>query len=501
MNTLSTTEVTEPPLRVRRRGGEDRRMLQTALLPGVLLSALLTSWHYSSKPLWRDEFYTLSTAGRSLVDMIDLLRISDGGLTGFYGVMHVWLLVDDSAAWLRLPAAMCTVALPALVGLVAVRVAGAGAAAVAAVLVAVMPAVTIHAQEARAYPLVLLATTATALVAMRLRERPTTRRAWVFAVVATLPGLLHPIVGLPAVVGMALALLIAPGHAARRTVVLTTVPAAVAGLSLVAVGLRQTGGSPSNVELDQLIRLPLVVAGAWWASLVLGVLIVLGATAVHHFPHRREEDGAGLLIVAWLLMPFVAVIALSLAGSYFQTRYVSASAPAAAVLAAAGLQRAFALLRPIARATVTGAVLIAFTTPLVVSTIHLRDHPYVSDDPRSAAQALASQWRAADAVVFAGTTARGLTQMYLPAAIHLDDPLLTTSARESNSIAGRELDGAARTAALTDYLRVWVVHTPLARGGRPLTAELIGLGNDYSKVSQEDFGGFEVSLWTRRGPA
>lgn len=492
----SARETDEHPLHESERTGSARGMLWAAVLPGVLLSALLTAWHYSSKPLWRDEFYTLSTAGRPLVDMVDLLRISDGGLTGFYGVMHAWLLVDGSVGWLRVPAAACTIALPALVVLVALRITGAGAAAVAGVLVAVVPAVTTHAQEARAYPLVLLATTATALVTLRLRERPTAGRAWTFAIVAALPGFLHPIVGLPAVVGMVLALLVAPGLVTRRTVVLAAVPAALAGLGLVAVGLHQADGAPSTAGTEQLLRLPLVVTGTWWAAAVLAALVAIGAVVARRTPRSQEGGGIRLLVAAWLLMPFVAVVALSLAGSYFQTRYVSASAPAAAVLAAAGLRRAVVSLRPAVAATVAGAVLVALAAPMVASTLHLRDQPYVSDDPRSAARALSSRWQLGDVVVFVGTTARGLTQKYLPAGTRLDDPLLTSAPTASNTISGRELDGAARTSALARHPRVWVVYTPLASAG-PLTADRIGLGPRYAEVEQEDFGGFELALWQR----
>ncbi len=492
----SSQETDEHPSLQSERPGRDRHAQVVAMLPGVLLSALLTAWQYSSKPLWRDEFYTLSTARRPLVDMIDLLRVSDGGLTGFYGVMHVWLLIDDSVAWLRLPAAVCTVVLPALVVLVTTRLTDTGAATAAGVLVAAMPAVTSHAQEARAYPLVLLAITATALVAMRLRERPTAGRVWTFAVVAALPGFLHPIVGLPAVVGMVLALLVAPGHAARKTVTLTAVPAALVGLGLVAVGLRQADGVPSSAGAEQLLRLPLVIAGAWWTAVVLAVLIVLGAMAAHRNFRSKGHGGTHLLVVAWLLMPFIAVVALSLAGSYFQTRYVSAGAPAVAILAAAGLQHAVVALRQTVAATVAAAVLVALTVPLVMSAAHLREQSYVSDDPRSATQALASRWQAGDAVVFVGTTARGLTQMYLPDGIRLDDPLLTSPPTASNTISGRELEGAARTAALFKHSRVWVVSAPLA-SAQPLTADRIGLGAGYAEVEREDFGSFELALWQR----
>ncbi|CAA9435591.1 MAG: hypothetical protein AVDCRST_MAG35-2902, partial [uncultured Quadrisphaera sp.] len=169
-----------------------------AVLVPVVLAVALTAWRYDAKPLWRDEVYTLTTAGRGFAEMLELLAVRDAGLVGYYALMNPWLALGEAPAWMRLPGALAT---PVAVGLCAAigrRVGGPTTALVGGVLVALTPSVVRHAQEARPYPLVLAAVALTALLLLRAGARPTARQRTAVAATAAVAVALHPLVALPA---------------------------------------------------------------------------------------------------------------------------------------------------------------------------------------------------------------------------------------------------------------------------------------------------------------
>lgn len=470
--------------------------LLVSTAPGAVLALVFTAWHYSSKPLWRDEWYTLSTADRPFTGMLEIVKGPDVGLAGFYGVMHLWLLVDDSVWWLRLPSAAATVALSVVTALLARRLAGTAAGVVSGLLVATLPPVFAHAQEARAYPLVLLTTTLTALLMLRYRDSPTAHRGWWLAGVAALPGCLHPIVGLPAVAGLFLGAVIAPGRAKRARLVVVSSPAAVGGLLLVAAGFRQQVGSatPPPVAPGALSELPRSLAGPLWMTVLLWVLASVGLLIVARRHRATDDQGTWILLVCWLLAPLVVVSGMGLGGSFFRARYVSDAAPVFAVLAA------IALTEPLRTAVSRLWVLAAAAIVLVVLTrgslamADVRDQGYYSDDPRSAAAALAAGARPGDAVVYTGRTARGMTTYYLPRGTPVEDALMTRTPMESQSIEGQEVAADQRSSALSAYERVWVVGATLG-GELSDSTKVADVTEGRRQVDRTDYGGFRVELW------
>lgn len=477
--------------------------------PGVVLATLLTAWNYSSKPLWRDEWYTLSTANRPLLDMLEIIKGPDVGLAGFYSVMHLWLLVDDAVWWLRLPSALATVALSVVTALLARRLAGLAAGVSAGLLIAVLPPVVLHAQEARAYPLVLLTTTATALLMLRYRDHPTPRLAWGLVVVAALPGCLHPIVGLPAVAGLFLGAVISPGRAARSRLVLISLPAAAGGLLLIAAGFRQQVGAATQERpsVGDLAALPGSLVGPLWITALLWGLVVVGLVSLGSPRPPRHGAGTWVVLTCWLLAPFVVVSGMGLGGSFFRARYVSDATPVLAVLAAMGLGCLVGIVvsrRHLATTLVVGGATIVALVPLVPAAGLLRDRTYYADDPRSAALAIAADTQPGDAVVYIGPTARGMTTYYLPDSTMLDDVLMTQSPAQSKSITGREVPEEDRDEALSGHPRVWVV--ALTSGGTwPDEAKAADATANRSRISDDEYGNVRVELWedslksTRRG--
>lgn len=493
---MSTTQL--PPAAVRRREG------LLVVLPGVLLAALLTGWNYSSKPMWRDEWYTYGTVERSFDGMVHLLSHTDGGLAGFYLLMHVWMLPDASVAWMRLPAALCTVLVAALTALVGRRVGGTAVGVVSGVVVTMIPAVFSHAQEARAYPLVLAAVTATGLAALRYGERPSTGRWGALAALGFLAAALHPLPGTPAVAGIFIGLLAQPGAAPRWRIVMAGVPAALVSAALIVVGYTQVDvtsvGNSGSIRQAFTVRYLMTSSYA-----LLLVMLALSALAAVVLWRRRARLA---VLVGWVVAPVGSLVGLITLGSFFQTRYASAVAPAAAVLIAVGLvavatlaARAVPLghgaLASRAATVVVTLALVAFLTPTVVQ---VRTRPFSADDPRSATAALTAGYRSGDAVVYASPTARGLTCFYSPPGERLADPLLVRSPLASNSVDGAEVQNSQVGSATSAFERVWVAGTTsgptspwydqrridLATAGRPL-------------VESRSFGEYRLQLWgTRR---
>jgi mannosyltransferase len=462
----------------------------------------LTAWRYDDKPMWRDEYFTYGTVNRDLPGMLSILDGPDIGLAGYYSLMHLWMLLSDSTWWLRAPGALATVATAGLVALLGRRLGGMAVGVASGLLICVMPAVVTHAQEARAYPFVLLATTATALCLLRHLDVPTTRTRGVLAVVAVLPGLIHPLPGLPAVAGMFAGALLAPGQERRPLLVLTAIPAAVVGCGLVVAGYLQQGDVDPGPKtgLTGLISFHQNFAATRPFSALLALLALVGLVRV------ARSRGPWLVLVGWCAAPVVVIGGLGLAGSYFRFRYVASITSAVVVLVAVGVVvlAAFAARaarlqdRPVLAHGLTAAGIVVLLVPLGADALRFRATPFYADDTRAAVEQFASRYRQGDAVVFSGLVGRGSTEFYLPPGTSIDDTLLLEAPVPSGTLAGVEVAASRRAAVLEDRDRVWVVGT-VSRGDWSSAA----LGEEVAadRVLQEryDRGLFVYELWSRGG--
>lgn len=487
------------------RAGElHRRREWWVPVPGAALAAAVAVWHYSDQPLWRDEWFTYGTVERTLPQMARLLLDNDGGLGVFYLLMHGWMLLGDSVAWMRVPAALCTVLAVALTARLGLRTAGAAAGVVAGLLLALMPTVVDHAQEARAYPLVMAAVVATALAALRYRESPGRGTWWALTVLAALGAMVHPLPGAPAVAGILVGLLLAPGRAPRRWVAAAGAPAGLGAGALLLVGLLQVGAadgaSPGGLGLVLLFRL--VVAPTWSVLAALALLSAVAALVL-----AREPSGGLAVLLAWVLVPLVVLTALVATGSFFKPRYVSTTAPAVAVLAGVGVVVVAHLVArvltsprrqvPVALGLVT-VMTLALLGALLPAAQAVRERPFRVDDPRAAARTLDALRRPGDAVVHSGSVSRGLVAFYAPGTASLDDPLLIQPPLVSDSISGTEVTAASRGPAVDGYRRLWVVgSTSGDRWTSQPTVDAVTRGRTLAE--HREFGRFWLELWV--GPA
>lgn len=501
------------PGAVRDREAPDRATWQhgalaarLAIVAPTVLALALTAWRYDTKPLWRDEVYTLTTAGRDLPDMFELLFVRDAGLSVYYTLMHGWLLVSHDPAWMRLPGAVAAVAAVALTAALGRRIGGSGVALLAGTAVALSQALVVHAQEARPYPLVLATVVATTLLALRAAEGPSRGRWVALSVVGALAVGLHPLVALPAIAGTLAALWLRPGRASRRQVFRAAAPAAVLGVLLVLVGAAQAIASPPA-------RMPLWKLGTFWKlfadvpapGLVFVALAVVGAVVLHRRRRRREL----VVLGAWAVLPLVSVSVLGLIGGYFNSRYATAAVPALAVLAAVGacatVAAGVARLRPGAhggaRAVAVSVLVLAAVVSMGPSALAYREKPYSFDDAPAAAAQLAAQDRPGDAVVFVGAVTRPLVERYLPpgelVSGSLHDALLAPGNAEADTLGGQDVPAVQQQAALAGFSRVWVVGTTAVASGdlsRRSTVTRAAM-DGRTMLSRTDHGHVRVELW------
>ncbi len=488
-------------------GGATWTVAHLPVLVPTLLTAALTAWRYDAKPLWRDEIYTLTTAGRPLGEMAGLLVDRDAGLSVYYLLVHGWLLVSHDTAWLRLPSALAAVAAVALAAALGRRVGGDAVALLAGTTVALSQALVTHAQEARPYPLVLATVTVVALLALRQAEDPRRGRGAVLGGAGVLAVGLHPLVALPAVAAVLGALWLRPGRARRRDVTVIALPAAVLGASLVLVGsLQAAADPPARMPLWKLSTFWRLVADVPAPGVVLGLLAVAGALRLA----RRRET---LVLVAWAVLPVAAVSVLGLLGGYFNYRYATAAVPALAVLAAAGavavtgaaLARAGWGQRGRARAIAVAALALVLVAALGPGAIADRRAAYYFDDGPGAAAQLADQALPGDAVVFVGSVSRPLVERHLPAGElgpgRLEDALLDAGDDHADTRGGDDVPAAQRRRALAGHPRVWVVGTMAVATDdlyRPSpTARAAAAGR--AMVSRTDHGHVRVELWAAPG--
>ena len=475
-----------------------------ALPVAVALAA--TAWRYDAKPLWRDEIYTLATAVREPAVMLRGLRVTDAGLGPWYALVHPWVQVSQSAAWLRLPGAVAAVVAVGLVAGCARRlrgpVGGAAAGVGAGLCAALLPVLVEHSQEARPYPVVVLCVTAAAYGLLRDRERPRGRWLLLWVGASTAAAALHVLSGAPACAALVAVVLLRPAAARRRRVLLGAVPLVLVTLAMVAVGF---GQAPNRIGddfpvLSRTLGLWHSVAGGTVALVVLAVLCGAGLLARSGRAGGRGRFAA-LFTAAWVAAPVAANAGSALGGQLFEPRYATAAAPGVAVLCGLGVA-AVAGRGSARRALAAGLAAALLLVAQVPHLAEVRRQPYVVDDMPSAARDLAARARPGDAVVYLGNTTRPMARLHLPPGLGLDDVLLRRDTPVSVSIGGDEVPDGERAAVLAGRSRVWLVGIRLNDPWEvvfPASSAAVRTGR--SLRFDAEHGQVRVQLWARPGTA
>ncbi|MES2172233.1 MAG: glycosyltransferase family 39 protein [Actinomycetota bacterium] len=306
---------------------------------GGFALAFAFSWVPS---LWFDEAATVSATGRSWGELAAMLQHVDLVHGAYYSLTKLWFgLVGYSPLTLRLPSAIAIGVATALIVVLVRMLATPRVAVIAGILFALLPRVTWAGTEGRSYALTTAVATALVLVFVGAQRRDS-KRWWVLYCAAGI---------VACVVFLYLALLVlALAISARRP--RPTIATAVIALSVSPFALlasRQTAQVHWLGPLD-LSTLHDVFVAQWFYfddafAVFAWLLIVIGGVILF----RRRGELAGI-VLGWLAVPTIALLLASLIDPVYSARYLSFSAPAAAIVMAVAVdvlgsnwQRAFAI--------------------------------------------------------------------------------------------------------------------------------------------------------------
>ena len=399
---------TAPPAGPRTRSGALRRH-RAAILVGLFGVAVAASGSWIPS-YWGDEAASVMSAQRSLPSLGLMLGAVDAVHGLYYVLLHGWIAVFGASEFsTRFPSALgagAAVAGTAVLG----RMFGSGPAAqrlgiVAGIVLAMLPRMVFMGAEARSYAVVTaLAAWSTVLLVHLLRSRRAVGRSgaagWVgYAALMTLGTYLFLYFAMLAVVHGAFVLAAFRPSSLKVRWAAAVAAAAAVSLPIAVIGVQQRHQlaflstrqsiTPGRILVDQWF-------GSWPFAVAAWALIVL---AVAHAARRLMRDSTGSPLVGlallWLVVPTALLIAVSvLIAPTYSLRYLSLSAPAAALLVAAGLQRLPGRMLGVAGL----AVVVALALPVAVA----QRGPFAKDgsDWRAASEYLGSVAQPGDAVVF-----------------------------------------------------------------------------------------------------
>ena len=382
------------------------RVLGMTLIAVVCAAAAAIALrHLGTKPLWLDESVTATEAARPLGSMLHFLKGEDADFGVYYAVVHLWLKLGSSDAWVRGPSALFAVASVGAAGWCGVRWRGWGTGVAAATLLAVNPFWLYYAQEARGYSLALLLALLSTTALIGALRRPDRRRLVLYG--ALTAALLYASLFAALYVAAQVAVVATRGLGRRLAPAWLVAAACATPLAVWMAAVER--GQISWIRRPDVAALPTVVArveGGWLA--LVAVLAALGWAAT-----RRSApfggDGFAVVLAAGTILPALALWAASQWVPAFVDRYLIASLGAGTVLVA-GFVTELAARRGRACA---GAVLAVLVVAGLSAQLRLEARPFKVEDARAAARLIASDRLPGD-TVYAASGLWGALGRYLP---------------------------------------------------------------------------------------
>ena len=322
-----------------------RRLIAPA---SVGLLGFLATFAFSWVPsVWFDEAATIAATARTWPQLFQMLGGIDAVHGVYYAAMHVWFdLVGYSPVTLRLPSAAATGLAAALLLLLVRQFGPERLALLSAVLFLLLPRVTWMGGEGRSYAAqVVLAIALTLVLVAAWRRGGASRRTrllwWAaYAALATLA--VWTFLYLALIVAAHAITVVLTARRDPRSAGLFTAATGVAGLaSLPLLGLADAqSGQLAWIDPVNPDTLHGVVVAQWFYrnntfAIAGWILIVVGAALL--LRRRTPVPGPGLaaVLLPWLVVPTAGLLVASvLVDPLYSARYVTASAPAAAVLMA-----------------------------------------------------------------------------------------------------------------------------------------------------------------------
>ena len=424
----------------------------------MLALGALGLWTISRRPFWYDESYSIWAARGSFENLLHSMRSDHLNEAFYYLVLHFWRLLGESELRLRAFSVLCAVATVPALYLLGRQLLGRRAALAACIVFATNAFVVAYSQEVRGYTLLLLLLVVATLLYLRAMERSSWSTWTLYGIVMAAALMTQFFAGFVLVAH-------ALGFLTRRPRprLLPALPGlAIFVAAAVPIGLGIAFGKTTSIVAWMP---PTTLAAVWGAVMdvagggelrfaLIAVLMILGVMAA-----RRWAAG---LLLAWVVVPFVGALLISLVQPVFISRYLLLTTPAIALVAGGGLARL--RLMP---ALVAGAAVVLIAIPPLATHYGA---PY--DDWRGAAAYVATYAQPGDRIVFDHPVGAKPFLIYLERDLHA--PLVTVSAQQASPAP-----------------RVWLVFWKLGYG--ETTAVRNGMGK-YKAIVNVAFGGVRVQL-------
>ncbi|MEO3786660.1 glycosyltransferase family 39 protein [Actinocorallia sp. B10E7] len=445
------------------------------------LAALATGlWGLTGPSFWRDEAVTAEVSRRALPQILRLLPEVDAVHGLYYVLLHfVSEAAGSGEAALRLPSVLAGTVTAGCTAELGRRYAGARLGLLAGLLAAGSPFLTRYAQDARPYAMVTATAVVSTLLLSLALERGG-RRLWTgYAASVVVLGLFNLFGLLLLTVHVILAW-------PRRQAWAAAGAAFTCLLPLVAVASAQRGAQISWLARpgpEAVRELAEMLAGGAWLLLPFSALAVLGAW---------RQPSLRPVAVPWLLLPPVLLLGVSLVSPVYTPRYVLFTAPAAALLVAAGLESLPAVL------TWAGAAaLVAGMAPM-----HLQQHAVDdrADDLRRLRAIVKRHERPGDGLLFRVSEQRTIMGAYPETFARLDDLALERGGPEAGNLVGVLTGPAGFARRLAGTGRVWVVSKAPDRSSpayRVDESRFLVLRASFTKVRGWRFKGGYLALYAR----
>lgn len=456
-----------------------------ALPPLAMLAMAL--WGITGPSYWRDEAATLTAVHRPLPRLLAMM----GHVDAVHGVYYLltWVVVQAGGTGelaVRLPSALAMTGAAAAVAALGRRLASPGAGLGAGLVFAVLPQVSLYAQDAREYAMVTALAAAGSYLLVRAITTVGRRRGWLagYAACLAVMGALNVLsLTLIAAHAVTLALIWRRGRhrardrsavltrrggpaqpAAGRSLVLGWLAAVAAGAAaagpvvVLGFGQRHTLGWLHRPGLADIAQLRMLIGPAPMAAAALAVIALgIGVPALEGRTALTASWPPLLLALClpWLLLPPVLLVGASFATPVYVFRYLLFCAPAAALLVGTGLAAL-----PWAASLAAFAVIALLGVPTQGA---LRAPGGHGTNIRAVDSIVAAAMRPGDGALYVGHDAKYVPAAYPYGLARVRDVGRRRTPSQAGNLTGSRLTGPALRRRLRGVPRLWVVKI----GSRP----------------------------------
>jgi mannosyltransferase len=467
------------------------------LLPIIVVAAALRIYMLGARSIWVDEGVSIGIARLPWKAFEIVLTRREGNMALYYVLLHWWILLGDSEAWIRALSMIAGVGSVAGVYFIGRRLFSTNVACIAAGILALNAYHVQYSQEARSYALLIFAATITTLILLRCVDSPSWQNWAIFAIASALAVYLHffaLLVTAAQVLAVILwrrrALKIAPLAGAAAICALVVTPAA--WFVLKNIDAHQLSWvSPASAH--SLYMFGLLFSGFGGVLLFIATIacvfagIISAGRGLLSAEPKRETFGVGL-VVLWLFFPMAITIVFSIWKHLFVFRYMTMCLPALALVMARGV----ALLRP--RWQVLPMIILAVLLGRGDKT-YFAGMTAIDDDWRSVTQFVLQQTKPGDALLFTNGVERPAYEYYIQRSsaevkprvifpIHSDDfPFLDFEGIPNARMFPHITEGVTR---------LWVVEWVERNSMESL------IGKNFLLVQMKDFALVHVSLYVSR---